>query len=130
MFDDVGIDVRNLEKSKTFYSNSLAPLGIKLILELKDSGAAGFGKDRPRFWIGAGTPSNGENDFHICFSAESRAEVRAFYEAAIAAGARDNGKPGLRPKYHENYYGAFVFDLDGNNIEACCHLADNRESHL
>lgn len=121
MFDHVGFEVRDLEKSKKFYENALAPLGVKLIADLKEWGAAGFGTDRPRFWLGSGKPSNGTDELHICFSAKNRAEVHAFYEAAIAAGAKDNGKPGLRTEYHEHYYGAFVLDFDGHNIEACCH---------
>ena len=90
-------------------------------MDLEEWAAAGFGIDRPRFWIGGGNPSNGEGEFHVSFSAKNRAQVRAFYEAAIAAGARDNGKPGLRPEYHPDYNGGFVIDPDGNNVEACCH---------
>ena len=121
MFDHMGFEVRDYQRSKKFYEKALAPLGIKLMKSWDDYQAAGFGTERPQFWIGGGKPSNGEDQLHVCFAAKDRATVRAFYEAAIAAGARDNGKPGLRPEYHENYYGAFVFDPDGNNIEACCH---------
>jgi catechol 2,3-dioxygenase-like lactoylglutathione lyase family enzyme len=121
MLDHVGIDVRDLERSKAFYERALSPLGIRLLVDLKEYQAAGFGVDRPQFWIGGGTPSNGKDEVHVCFSASSRAEVRAFHEAALKAGGADHGKPGLRPEYHEHYYGAFVLDLDGNNIEACCH---------
>ena len=121
MFDHIGIEVRDLKKSKSFYETALAPLGVKLLVFLEEWGAAGFGTDRPRFWIGGGKPTNGPDEVHICFAANDRAQVHAFYEAAIQAGARDNGKPGLRPEYHENYYGAFVLDPDGHGIEACCH---------
>ena len=121
MFDHIGIAVRNLEASKAFYSKALAPLGISLVLDLREYHTAGFGKERPQFWIGSGLSENGEDEVHVCFAAKNRAEVRAFYEAALSAGAKDNGKPGLRPEYHEHYFGAFVFDLDGYNIEACCH---------
>lgn len=124
MFDHMGFDVRDLKKSKKFYETALAPLGVKLIVYLEEWKAAGFGTDRPRFWLGEGKPTNGDDDVHLCFSAKNRAEVRAFYEAAIKAGGRDNGPPGLRPMYHENYYGAFVLDPDGNGIEACCHLPE------
>jgi catechol 2,3-dioxygenase-like lactoylglutathione lyase family enzyme len=124
MLDHIGFEVRDLQKSKAFYEKALAPLGIRLILDLKEWNAAGFGKDRPQFWIGKGEPKGGEDEVHLCFSAKNRAEVRAFYEAAIQAGAKDNGRPGLRPEYHENYYGAFVLDPDGYNIEACCHLPE------
>ncbi|MEW6056596.1 MAG: VOC family protein [Bdellovibrionota bacterium] len=121
MFDHVGFEVRDIENSKEFYAIALAPLGIKMLAEMKEWGVAGFGSDRPRFWIAGGKPSNGEDELHVCFSAKNRTEVRAFYEAALKAGGKDNGKPGLRPEYHENYYGAFVLDPDGHNIEACCH---------
>jgi catechol 2,3-dioxygenase-like lactoylglutathione lyase family enzyme len=81
--------------------------------------AAGFGRwGKPDFWIGEGEPGQA---FHIAFAADDRATVDAFHEAAIAAGGRDNGGPGLRPEYHPSYYGAFVLDPDGNNIEAVCH---------
>ena len=121
MFDHVGVDVRDLGKSKSFFEKALAPLGIKLLMFSEEWGAAGFGTDRPRFWIGKGSPSNGPDEVHVCFMAKNREEVRAFYDAAIKAGAKDHGAPGMRPQYHEHYYGAFVLDPDGNNIEACCH---------
>lgn len=124
MFDHIGIEVRDFEKSKKFYSEALKPLGISLVKDLSQYGAAGYGVDRPKFWIGSGSPTHGADEVHVCFSARSRAEVRAFHEAALAAGARDHGAPGLRPIYHEHYYGAFVLDLDGNNIAACCHLPE------
>ncbi len=124
MLDHAGFDVRDLKKSKAFYEKVLAPLGYKLLAELVEWQAAGFGDDRPRFWLGGGKPTNGDDEVHVCFSAKNRAGVRAFYEAALAAGGRDNGPPGLRPQYHENYYGAFVLDPDGNGIEACCHLPE------
>ena len=124
MFDHMGIDVRNLEKSKTFYNLALAPLGFKLVMDLPDYKSAGYGETRPMFWLGEGKPNAGDEAIHICFAAKSRAAVKAFYEAAILAGGRDNGKPGMRPEYHPNYYGAFVIDQDGYNIEACCHLPE------
>ena len=124
MFDHVGFTVRDIKKSKEFYEKALAPLGVKLVTYLEEWGAAGFGITRPEFWLGKGEPHSGEDEVHLCFSAKNRAEVRAFYEAAIKAGGRDNGPPGLRPMYHENYYGAFVLDLEGHGIEACCHLPE------
>ena len=87
-----------------------------------EDGYAGFGDERPHFWIGTGKPLVGR--LHVAFEAKNRAAVRAFYEAAIAAGGKDNGSPGLRPHYHENYYGAFVLDPDGHNIEAVNHLPE------
>lgn len=82
----------------------------------------GFGRERPQLWIGTGTQHR--PGIHIAFTTESRALVDAFYAAAIAAGGRDNGKPGLRPHYHADYYGAFVLDPDGHNIEAVCHKSE------
>ncbi len=124
MFDHLGFDVRDLKISKAFYESALAPLGVRLLAYSEDWQAAGFGTDRPRFWIAKGDPTNGDDELHVCFSAKSRAEVRAFYEAALKSGGRDHGQPGLRPQYHENYYGAFILDPDGHNIEACCHLPE------
>jgi catechol 2,3-dioxygenase-like lactoylglutathione lyase family enzyme len=121
MFDHVGFEVRDLQQSRKFYEQALAPLGIKLLMDLKEYHVAGFGVERAQFWISGGEPSNGPDELHVAFAAKDRAQVDAFYEAAIKAGARDNGKPGPRPEYHDKYYGAFVLDLDGNNIEACCH---------
>jgi catechol 2,3-dioxygenase-like lactoylglutathione lyase family enzyme len=118
MLDHVGIPVSDFERSKLFYAQALSPLGYELIMEPSAS-AAGFGRrGKPDFWIGQGDPGQ---PFHIAFAAEDRVTVDAFYEAAMAAGGRDNGGPGLRPHYHANYYGAFVLDPDGNNIEAVCH---------
>ena len=121
MLDHLGIPVSDLKKSKQFYTQALAPLGYRLLADLVEYDAAGFGAERPQFWIGKGEPSWKAEGPHICFMAKDSAEVRAFYEAALRAGGKDNGKPGLRPHYHEKYYGAFVYDLDGYNIEACCH---------
>jgi catechol 2,3-dioxygenase-like lactoylglutathione lyase family enzyme len=118
MLDHVGVPVSDFERSKRFYAQALSPLGYELIMEPSVS-AAGFGRrGKPDFWIGQGDPGQ---PFHIAFAAEDRVTVDAFYEAAMAAGGRDNGGPGLRPHYHANYYGAFVLDPDGNNIEAVCH---------
>lgn len=126
MFDHLGFAVRDLHRSKKFYEAVLPTLGIRLQMFSEEYRAAGFGREheRPKFWIEGGTPTNKDGELHLCFTAKSRAEVRAFYEAALRAGGRDNGPPGLRPHYHEHYYGAFVYDLDGNNIEACCHLPE------
>jgi catechol 2,3-dioxygenase-like lactoylglutathione lyase family enzyme len=125
MIDHTGISVKNLALSRKFYESVLATLGYIVRLEL-DS-AVGFGTTEPEtgddpggdFWISTGDPSLPRN--HIAFRAKSVAQVVAFYEAALAAGARDNGAPGLRPHYHTNYYATFVFDPDGYNIEAVFH---------
>ena len=125
MLDHTGLAVSDLARSKTFYAQALAPLGITLLWEVtpaQTGGAAhaGFGEGgKAFFWIGDGGTVGGT--VHIAFAANSRALVDAFYKAALAAGGRDNGAPGLRPHYHANYYGAFVLDPDGYNIEAVCH---------
>jgi len=125
MIDHTGIDVSDPVKSRHFYERALAPLGYAVLREipLQFTGGAvvlGFGvAPKPDFWVHEGTPQRPH--VHVAFRAETRAQVDAFYEAAMAAGGTDNGAPGLRPHYHENYYGAFVKDPDGHNIEACCH---------
>jgi catechol 2,3-dioxygenase-like lactoylglutathione lyase family enzyme len=127
MLDHTGIAVNDLNKSNAFYVNALGPLSISLVMEVTaeqtgDGAHAGFGKDgKPFFWIGSGGRPSGPA--HFAFTAKSRDEVVAFHRAALAAGGKDNGPPGLRPHYHANYYGAFVVDPDGNNIEAVCHSA-------
>ncbi len=120
MIDHTTFAVSSLERSKAFYAQALAPLGITLLVEVtaEQSGGrafAGFGADRPFFWIGDGGPP--VSGVHVAF----RAEVDALYAAGLAAGGRDNGGPGVRAYYHPHYYGAFVLDPDGNNIEAVCH---------
>ena len=118
MIDHTGVNVSNVEASKRFYRVALAPLGYAVIMEFEQ--AAGFGvPPKPDFWIGQGKPNVPQ--IHVAFRAETRAQVDAFFKAALAAGGKDNGAPGLRPHYHENYYAAFVLDPDGHNIEAVCH---------
>ncbi|MCV0397689.1 MAG: VOC family protein [Rhizobiaceae bacterium] len=124
MIDHTGIPVTDWEKSKTFYDAALAPLGAKLLMMVPEeyTGGAkvgGYGRHKPDFWLTEETGTGPGR--HYAFVAANRAEVDAFYTAAMAAGGRDNGAPGPRPHYHEHYYGAFVFDPDGNNIEAVCH---------
>ena len=116
MIDHIGVHVSDYERSKRFYAAALAPLGYAVVMELGD--AAGLGaRGRPDFWISAGRAA----PLHVAFAAENRKLVDEFHRAALAAGGRDNGKPGLRAHYHPTYYGAFVLDPDGNNIEAVCH---------
>ena len=118
MLDHVVIRVSDFEQSKRFYAEALSPLGYELLMEPSVS-AAGFGRQgKPEFWISQGDRGQ---PVHIAFAADDRARVDAFHEEALAAGGRNNGGPGLRPKYHQSYYAAFVFDPDGNNIEAVCH---------
>ena len=111
-------------KAKVFYGLALAPLGMTKVMEVTaaETGAyagAGYGSDRPIFWIGA---ADKIAQVHVAFRAADRQTVDAFYKTALAAGGRDNGAPGLRPHYHANYYAAFVLDPDGHNIEAVCHV--------
>jgi catechol 2,3-dioxygenase-like lactoylglutathione lyase family enzyme len=124
MLDHIGFPVSDFERSLAFYKKALEPLGLELIVELPRETAggnahAGFGrKGRAQFWIGTGSALRGR--LHVAFEAGSRPQVDAFHAAALRAGASDNGKPGLRPQYHPHYYGAFVLDPDGHNIEALC----------
>ena len=120
MIDHVTLHVSDYGKSKLFFERALAPLGYTVIMQFGAVGGLGAG-GKPDFWIAQGEASN---PVHVAFASANRAAVDAFYQAAIAAGGRDNGAPGLRPQYHPNYYGAFVFDPDGNNIEAVCHAGE------
>lgn len=126
MLDHVGFAVSDLVRSRAFYEAALAPLGIGILMEVtrEQSGGdahVGFGANgKPFFWIGSGKQP--QSPVHVAFTADSRAVVEEFHRAALAAGGADNGAPGLRPQYHPNYYGAFVLDPDGHNIEAVCHL--------
>jgi len=125
MIDHISVGVSNFESSKRFYKGALLPLGYAVIMEFSPEqtggkGVAGFGvPQKPDFWIGGGGASSPPQ--HVAFHAASRAVVDEFYKAALAAGGRDNGPPGVRAHYHPNYYGAFVLDPDGHNIEAVCH---------
>ncbi len=127
--DHVGLGVSDYEAAKKFYSVALAPLGITLLRDYPSSvtggeAAGGFGiGTKPFFWLSGGGKAN-TPPLHLAFRADSRAQVDAFYGAALKAGGKDNGKPGIRKVYHPHYYGAFVLDLDGNNIEAVCHKAE------
>jgi catechol 2,3-dioxygenase-like lactoylglutathione lyase family enzyme len=125
MIDHTGLDVTDPAKSRQFYQQALAPLGYRVLKEVPTEytgGAVVLGMGippMPDFWIHQGSPQTPR--LHIAFRADSRALVDQFYRAAMAAGGKDNGPPGLRPHYHQNYYGAFVLDPDGHNIEAVCH---------
>ncbi|QND51853.1 VOC family protein [Phyllobacterium sp. 628] len=125
MIDHTGVTVSNFEQSKKFYKDALAAIGYELIMEIPASvtgsaDVAGFGEGgKADFWIASGTPNN--PPIHIAFRVNSRAVVDAFHKAALAAGGKDNGQPGLRPHYHPGYYGAFAHDPDNHNIEAVCH---------
>jgi catechol 2,3-dioxygenase-like lactoylglutathione lyase family enzyme len=128
MLDHIVVHVKDYAVAKAFYEKALAPLGAKVLMEFGEF--CGVGRDKPDLWLGSKPsgywkPDNkiGSAPIHIAITARSRAEVDAFYEAAIAAGATDYGKPGIRAEYHPNYYGAFVIDPDGNDLEAVFHGA-------
>ena len=125
MIDHTGVSVSDAVKSRRFYEAALAPLGYKVLMVVPTELTGGVMvlgmgvPPKPDFWVHEATPQ--KPHIHLAFRAESRAMVDAFYHAAIAAGGQDNGPPGLRPHYHQGYYGAFVRDPDGHNVEACCH---------
>jgi catechol 2,3-dioxygenase-like lactoylglutathione lyase family enzyme len=119
MLDHVTIGVSDIERSKAFYDKALRPLGIER-LYAEGATAAGYGADRKAFfWIGLRHAA--QTSAHVAFTAQDRETIDQFYKVALAAGGKDHGQPGLRPHYHANYYGAFVLDPDGHNIEAVCH---------
>jgi catechol 2,3-dioxygenase-like lactoylglutathione lyase family enzyme len=121
VLDHVSLKVSDIERSVTFYREALGTLGIGVLMDFEYGGTrhVGFGRDKPDFWIANGRQTPGET--HVAFKAASRAEVQAFYSVGISVGGRDNGPPGIRAHYHPDYYGAFVLDPDGNNVEAVCH---------
>jgi len=116
MIDHAAVNVRDMDAAKRFYSQALEPLGISMAMEMDDF--AGFASEKGfHFGVFRREPVGGG---HVAFACDDHDTVAAFYEAAVAAGGKDNGAPGLRTHYHENYYAAFVHDADGNNIEAVC----------
>ena len=123
MLDHISLTATDLVRSKAFYDAALAPLGIQVLWPADpESIVFGYGEagtPKPYFWLAEGGPTT--NRLHVAFTAATRAQVDAFYTAALAAGGRDNGPPGPRLQYHPGYYGAFVLDPDGLNIEAVCH---------
>jgi len=123
MFDHVGLNVRDYAVSRAFYEQALAPLGYRVVFDGAQWNGAGFGTsdDKPEFWIMQREPYG--TGTHVAFHCDDRPTVDAFHAAALAAGGTDNGAPGVREHYHPTYYGAFVLDPDGNNVEAVCHAA-------
>ncbi|MDH7975271.1 VOC family protein [Sphingomonas sp. AR_OL41] len=125
MIDHIGIGASDFAASKAFYAAALAPLGVSVMMEVTPEQTGGYhgvgmgSAGKPFFWLGNDGPRG--SGIHVAFAAATRAAVDAFYAAAIAAGGRDHGGPGLRPDYHPNYYAAFVLDPDGINVEAVCH---------
>lgn len=124
MIDHMSVLVTDVAAARDFYLAALAPLGYEVIMQIPSADApfvVGLGeKGKPDLWLAAGKPSGPQ---HIAFRTSSRNVVRAFHAAALAAGGKDNGAPGVRGQYHPNYYGAFVLDADGHNVEAVCHEA-------
>ncbi|MGN6281172.1 VOC family protein [Frateuria sp.] len=123
MFDHLGLPVTDLEHARRFYEQALQPLGIEVVKSFPDAVglAAGRGrKGEQELWLTRA--DHAPSPLHIAFAAANRAQVDAFHRAALAAGGRNNGAPGLRPQYHDGYYGAFVTGPDGHNLEAVCHL--------
>ena len=121
MIDHVVLPVRDYAASKAFYERALQPLDYAVVLEFEN--VCGFGaRGKPSFWI-RGTGEAGAS-VHVAFTSSERRAVDAFYEAALGAGGGDNGPPGIRALYHEHYYGAYVHDPDGNNVEAVCHTPE------
>ena len=118
MLDHLKIHVADATRSKAFYERALAPLGYRVVMEPVPGVVVGMGTRFPDFWI---AQSDAPTTAHIAFRADDRAAVDAFHAAGIEAGGSDNGEPGLRPQYHAGYYGAFVIDPDGNNVEAVHH---------
>jgi catechol 2,3-dioxygenase-like lactoylglutathione lyase family enzyme len=120
MLDHVSVNVRDLARSRAFFEDALAPLGYAVAMEIEGGGVGFAGPEgHPDFWIVPREPTGGST--HVAFRAADRDTVDRFHRAAVAAGGEDNGPPGPRPHYHEHYYGAFVHDPDGNNVEAVCH---------
>jgi catechol 2,3-dioxygenase-like lactoylglutathione lyase family enzyme len=125
MIDHLSIGVRDVATAKRFYDAALKPLGYRCLSE--GAGSLGYGEDAVQLWIGAAerpVPPDDKSGLHVCFGAPTRQSVDAFHAAALAAGGRDNGKPGLRSDYGANYYAAFVVDPDGYRIEAYCSRAE------
>ncbi len=125
MLDHAGLEVSNLERSRTFYKAALAPLGIRTVMEFEGMFGLGTETERgrqPFFWLAA-RARPAVSGVHLAFAAETTEQVDGFHAAAVGAGGADNGAPGLRPAYHPRYYGAFVLDPDGNNVEAVVHIA-------
>jgi catechol 2,3-dioxygenase-like lactoylglutathione lyase family enzyme len=124
MFNHISIGVRDIARTKKFYDAALKPLGFKCLSE--SEGGLGYGKDAVALWIGETkkpVPADGQSNLHFCFDAATRKAVDAFHDGALKSGGKDNGKPGLRADYGDNYYAAFVVDPDGYRLEAYCGAA-------
>jgi catechol 2,3-dioxygenase-like lactoylglutathione lyase family enzyme len=128
VIDHTGVHVSDFDRSKAFYSSALSVIRYSLLVEFPASvtgntDVAGYGEaPKPDFWLIKGTPN--KPPVHVAFRADTRSQVDAFFKAAMGAGGKDNGGPGIRPHYHPNYYGAYVLDPDGHNIEVVCHAPE------
>jgi catechol 2,3-dioxygenase-like lactoylglutathione lyase family enzyme len=122
VMDHFGTQASDMAKAAAFYDAALAPLGISRLMDFGE--AIGYGVDQPNFWISADASGTPQREVHIAFTAADRATVRAFFDAAVGQGAEVLHEPRVWPEYHETYYGAFVRDPDGNNVEAVCHLPE------
>jgi catechol 2,3-dioxygenase-like lactoylglutathione lyase family enzyme len=122
MLDHVSLQVADVPAAAAFYDTVLAAVGGRRIMDF--GAVVGYGTDRPTFWLSPATTGGAPREVHVAFAAADRATVRAFVEAAVGAGAEVLHEPRLFPEYHPNYYGGFVRDPDGNNVEACCHLPE------
>ena len=123
MLDHLSIQCADVSKSAAFYEAVLAPLGGGRVMDFNE--VVGFGvAPKPEFWLGPRTTGEGFRESHIAFNAPDRAAVRAFFDAAVATGAEVLHEPRVFPEYHATYYGAFVRDPDGNNVEAVCHAPE------
>ena len=128
MIAHVSIGVRDVDRSKSFYDAALEPLGYKCIRQARTFIGYGYGRDSIAFWLASAerpVPADEKSGLHFCFTAPNRAAVDAFHRAALRAGGRDNGAPGLRVQYSPDYYAAFVIDPDGYRIEAYCGPTEN-----
>ena len=119
MLDHLSLQVADLAASAAFYDAALTPLGGRRVMEFGPT--IGYGTDRPEFWIGTEATDQPNKEVHVAFSATDRAAVTAFFDAAVGTGAEVLHEPRLWPEYHPDYFGAFVRDPDGNNVEAVCH---------
>ncbi|MFC4020365.1 VOC family protein [Micromonospora sp. GCM10011542] len=119
MIDHLSVQVRDLAASSAFYDAVLAPLGGRRMLEFPN--VVGYGRERPDFWLGPATTEGAPRELHLAFTADDRAAVEAFHQAALKFGAEVLHAPRVWPEYHPAYFGAFVRDPDGNNVEAVCH---------
>jgi catechol 2,3-dioxygenase-like lactoylglutathione lyase family enzyme len=125
VIDHLGINCADLAAATAFYDQVLSVLGHRRLMDF--GVAVGYGTDKPDFWVGTFDGVGPNREIHLAFVAPDAAHVRAFYDAALQAGAESLHEPRMWPEYHEHYYGAFVRDLDGNNVEAVCHTADEAD---